>query len=118
MGGRADDGSRPATEPGFKRVLRYGRSSMAEPWAVNPLVPRFDSGRSPRSHDALKGGGQEYAPVCMRETMLETSARPSAVPINSAGFCPPNAGSGRSIHRVSHSAALKPSGLPDSSIIV
>ena len=32
-------GSRPATETRFKRVLGCGRSSMAEPWAVNPLVP-------------------------------------------------------------------------------
>jgi len=54
----------------------------------------------------------------MRETMLETSARPFAVHINLAGFCPPSAGSGRSIHRATHSAALNPSGLPDSSIIV
>ena len=32
-------GSRPATETSRKRVLGCGRSSMAEPWAVNPLVP-------------------------------------------------------------------------------
>jgi hypothetical protein len=32
-------GSRPATETSFMRVLGCGRSSMAEPWAVNPLVP-------------------------------------------------------------------------------
>ena len=38
-GGGADDGSRPATETRFKRVLGCGRSSTEEPWAVNPLVP-------------------------------------------------------------------------------
>ena len=32
-------GSRPATETSPLRVLGCGRSSMAEPWAVNPLVP-------------------------------------------------------------------------------
>ena len=32
-------GSRPATETSIRRVLGCGRSSMAEPWAVNPLVP-------------------------------------------------------------------------------
>ena len=32
-------GSRPATETSIKRALGCGRSSMAEPWAVNPLVP-------------------------------------------------------------------------------
>lgn len=32
-------GSRPATETSIKRVLGCGRSSMEEPWAVNPLVP-------------------------------------------------------------------------------
>lgn len=32
-------GSSPATETSFKRVLGCGRSSMAEPWAVNPLAP-------------------------------------------------------------------------------
>jgi hypothetical protein len=32
-------GSKPATETSIKRALGCGRSSMEEPWAVNPLVP-------------------------------------------------------------------------------
>ena len=32
-------GSRPAAETNQMRALGCGRSSMAEPWAVNPLVP-------------------------------------------------------------------------------